>query len=356
MSPGPRLRACGAASSGSASSRPGRAAFRSRSRDGKRSASARTTLDAAPAGRSAAADGRLRARQPDLVVMWRSFHRRLGDRYRVVAVDQVSMGLSADRCRDASRSGWTTSAGFSTRSRSRAGRARGARLGRSDRARLGAGAPGARARDPALQHRRRAAATGVPCRSGSRARAAARPRLPANLGVRPRHARHRPRADRRGGRRAATSALPNAQDGGRSPSSSRISPRLPPTRPTVPSAGSLRDWRRSTFRCCSRGASATRCSTSVRRRSPSPDASGGATPLPARRSPRRRGGGRRFGGGRVDRAGLESPGRAPGAPRSRRAPWSALVPREDDEATAVAVGRGGTNSFASLALRVAELA
>ena len=31
---------------------------------------------------------------PTWSLMWRSFHRRLGDRYRVVAVDQVSMGLS----------------------------------------------------------------------------------------------------------------------------------------------------------------------------------------------------------------------------------------------------------------------
>ena len=27
-------------------------------------------------------------------MLWRSFHRRLGDRYRVVAIDQVSMGFS----------------------------------------------------------------------------------------------------------------------------------------------------------------------------------------------------------------------------------------------------------------------
>ena len=31
---------------------------------------------------------------PTWSVMWRSFHQRLGDRYRVLAVDQVSMGLS----------------------------------------------------------------------------------------------------------------------------------------------------------------------------------------------------------------------------------------------------------------------
>ena len=38
------------------------------------------------------------------------------------------------------------------------------------------------------------------------------------------------------------------------------------------------------------------------------------------------------------------------------APWAALVRREDDDATAVAVGGGGTVSFASLAQRVADLA
>jgi acyl-coenzyme A synthetase/AMP-(fatty) acid ligase/pimeloyl-ACP methyl ester carboxylesterase len=31
---------------------------------------------------------------PTWAILWRSFHRRLGDRYRVLAVDQVSMGLS----------------------------------------------------------------------------------------------------------------------------------------------------------------------------------------------------------------------------------------------------------------------
>ena len=31
---------------------------------------------------------------PTWSILWRSFHRRLGDRYRVVAIDQVSMGLS----------------------------------------------------------------------------------------------------------------------------------------------------------------------------------------------------------------------------------------------------------------------
>ena len=31
---------------------------------------------------------------PTWSLMWRSFHQRLGDRYRVIAVDQVSMGLS----------------------------------------------------------------------------------------------------------------------------------------------------------------------------------------------------------------------------------------------------------------------
>ena len=31
---------------------------------------------------------------PTWSFMWRSFHRRLGDRYRVVAIDQLSMGLS----------------------------------------------------------------------------------------------------------------------------------------------------------------------------------------------------------------------------------------------------------------------
>ena len=31
---------------------------------------------------------------PTWSLMWRSFHRRLGDRYRVIAIDQVSMGLS----------------------------------------------------------------------------------------------------------------------------------------------------------------------------------------------------------------------------------------------------------------------
>ena len=31
---------------------------------------------------------------PTWSLLWRSFHRRLGDRYRVLAVDQVSMGLS----------------------------------------------------------------------------------------------------------------------------------------------------------------------------------------------------------------------------------------------------------------------
>ena len=31
---------------------------------------------------------------PTWSLMWRSFHRRLGDRYRVLAVDQLSMGLS----------------------------------------------------------------------------------------------------------------------------------------------------------------------------------------------------------------------------------------------------------------------
>ena len=31
---------------------------------------------------------------PTWSLLWRSFHRRLGDRYRVIAVDQLSMGLS----------------------------------------------------------------------------------------------------------------------------------------------------------------------------------------------------------------------------------------------------------------------
>ena len=31
---------------------------------------------------------------PTWSLMWRTFHQRLGDRYRVIAVDQVSMGLS----------------------------------------------------------------------------------------------------------------------------------------------------------------------------------------------------------------------------------------------------------------------
>jgi len=55
---------------------------------------------------------------------------------------------------------------------------------------------------------------------------------------------------------------------------------------------------------------------------------------------------------------LGAPARRASAPAEStpEAPWAALVGREDDEAIAVAVGGGGTLSFASLAQRVSDLA
>ena len=56
--------------------------------------------------------------------------------------------------------------------------------------------------------------------------------------------------------------------------------------------------------------------------------------------------------GRLDVPAASAP--APFGP-TPEAPWAALVRREDDQTTAVAVGGGGTLSFASLAQRVADL-
>jgi len=51
-------------------------------------------LDASPPGREPPLTVVCLHGNPTWSVMWRSFHQRLGDRYRVLAVDQVSMGLS----------------------------------------------------------------------------------------------------------------------------------------------------------------------------------------------------------------------------------------------------------------------
>jgi acyl-coenzyme A synthetase/AMP-(fatty) acid ligase/pimeloyl-ACP methyl ester carboxylesterase len=58
----------------------------------------------------------------------------------------------------------------------------------------------------------------------------------------------------------------------------------------------------------------------------------------------------------IERLGSPAIGAAAGGGSTRDAPWAALVRREDDEATAVAVGGGDPLSFASLAQRVADLA
>ena len=134
-----------------------------------------------------------------------------------------------------------------------------------------------------------------------------------------------------------------------------------PTTPDHPSyarprRGRCASARRSTCPCCSPGASATRSSTSS---SPPISVAGCRRPsCTASRSPvtsssRRRTSLRSRTRGSSDSGRLR---RAPWCrPRSTpEAPWAALVAREDDETTAVAVGGGATLSFASLARRVAR--
>ena len=144
---------------------------------------------------------------PTWSLMWRSFHRRLGDRYRVLAVDQVSMGLSertgprtfAQRVDDLGRIldafavegpvvlaahdwGGPIALGWALEHRERV------------------------LRDPARQHRRRAAADRSAAADSPRAPSGApRPRLPADVAVPPGDARHGTRAHRQGRQEAPTS-------------------------------------------------------------------------------------------------------------------------------------------------------
>ena len=179
------------------------------------------------------------------------------------------------------------------------------RLGRADRARLGARAPGAGARDPARQHGRRDAARRRAAADPLRTpRAAARPRLPADVGLSADDARDRARAHRQGGEERVSRAVrverrPAGDRGLRRRHSRR---RLPTRR--------MRRWRRVADRLAELKVPVL---LAWGERDPvfhlafAADlrgalAAGRAAPIPARRASRRRGGGRRGARRHLDRA------------------------------------------------------
>ena len=225
------------ASSAWVSSRPGREACPCSSRTAS-ACGARPRRLAARRPR-AAADGRLRARQPDVV----------GDVALVPPAPRRPLPRARrrpglDGALGAHRPARVCAAGRRSRPDPRCVRGRrprrrrGARLGRPDRARLGARSPGAGARDPARQHRRRDAARRRAAADPLRApRAAARPRLPADLGLSADDAGDSARADREGGEERVSRAVRvERTTGRRSPTSSPTSRRLLPIRRIAPLA------------------------------------------------------------------------------------------------------------------------